>query len=254
MEKQIVATDKAPAAVGPYSQAVRAGDFVFTAGQLGIVPGTKEFAGPDIEAQTRQALENLKAVLEAAGLVPEARRQEHGVSGRHGRVWADERHLCRVFPREPAGALGGAGGGAAPGRPGRDRVGGAGLRLRRRGGVRLRLLTNTRKLTTETLRARRISGRNLVILWCSPCPWFEQDLEGGRRWRAMQRPGPFPRTWPGNCATRSEASSAASGGAGRPGGAGAAPRSPKAMRPRCAGTAPPQNRGCSQVNQRYDRG
>ena len=67
MEKQIVATDKAPAAVGPYSQAVRAGDFVFTAGQLGIVPGTKDFAGPDIEAQTRQALENLKAVLEAAG-------------------------------------------------------------------------------------------------------------------------------------------------------------------------------------------
>jgi len=67
MGKQIVATDKAPAAVGPYSQAVRAGDFVFTAGQLGIVPGAKEFAGPDIEAQTRQALENLKAVLEAAG-------------------------------------------------------------------------------------------------------------------------------------------------------------------------------------------
>ncbi len=67
MDKQIVATDQAPAAVGPYSQAVRAGDFVFTAGQLGIVPGTKEFAGPDVEAQTRQALENLKAVLEAAG-------------------------------------------------------------------------------------------------------------------------------------------------------------------------------------------
>ena len=67
MEKKIIATDKAPAAVGPYSQAVRAGDLIFTAGQLGIVPGTKDFAGPDIEAQTRQALENLKAVLEAAG-------------------------------------------------------------------------------------------------------------------------------------------------------------------------------------------
>jgi 2-iminobutanoate/2-iminopropanoate deaminase len=40
---------------------------IFTAGQLGIVPGTKEFAGPDIEAQTQQALENLQAVLEAAG-------------------------------------------------------------------------------------------------------------------------------------------------------------------------------------------
>lgn len=67
MEKQIVVTDKAPAAVGPYSQGVRVGDFIFTAGQLGIVPGTKEFAGPDIESQTRQALENLRAVLEAGG-------------------------------------------------------------------------------------------------------------------------------------------------------------------------------------------
>ena len=67
MEKQIVVTDKAPGAVGPYSQGMRAGMFVFTAGQLGILPGTKEFAGPDIESQTRQALENLKAVLEAGG-------------------------------------------------------------------------------------------------------------------------------------------------------------------------------------------
>jgi 2-iminobutanoate/2-iminopropanoate deaminase len=67
MEKEIIATDQAPAAVGPYSQAVRVGDLIYTAGQLGIVPGGKEFAGPDIEAQTRQALENLKAVLEAAG-------------------------------------------------------------------------------------------------------------------------------------------------------------------------------------------
>jgi 2-iminobutanoate/2-iminopropanoate deaminase len=67
MNRQIIATDAAPAAVGPYSQGVRLGDFVFTAGQLGIVPGTKHFAGPDIESQTRQALENLKAVLEAGG-------------------------------------------------------------------------------------------------------------------------------------------------------------------------------------------
>lgn len=65
MNRKIVATDRAPAAVGPYSQAVRTGDLIFTAGQLGIIPGTKEFAGSDIESQTRQALENLKAVLEA---------------------------------------------------------------------------------------------------------------------------------------------------------------------------------------------
>jgi 2-iminobutanoate/2-iminopropanoate deaminase len=67
MDKKIIATEKAPAAVGPYSQGVGAGDLVFTAGQLGIIPGTKDFAGPDIESQTRQALENLKAVLEAGG-------------------------------------------------------------------------------------------------------------------------------------------------------------------------------------------
>ncbi len=67
MSREVIATDKAPAAVGPYSQAVRVGNLIYTAGQLGIIPGTKSFAGPDIEAQTRQALENLKAVLEAAG-------------------------------------------------------------------------------------------------------------------------------------------------------------------------------------------
>lgn len=67
MNKQIIATDEAPSAVGPYSQGVRLGDLIFTAGQLGLVPGSKDFAGPDIEAQTRQALENLKAVLEAGG-------------------------------------------------------------------------------------------------------------------------------------------------------------------------------------------
>jgi 2-iminobutanoate/2-iminopropanoate deaminase len=67
MTREIVATDQAPAAVGPYSQAVRTASFVYTAGQLGIVPGTKEFAGPDIESQTRQALQNLKTVLKAGG-------------------------------------------------------------------------------------------------------------------------------------------------------------------------------------------
>jgi 2-iminobutanoate/2-iminopropanoate deaminase len=67
MDKEIIATDQAPAAVGPYSQAVRAGDFIYTAGQLGLVPGTKEFAGPDVESQTQQALHNLEAILKAGG-------------------------------------------------------------------------------------------------------------------------------------------------------------------------------------------
>jgi 2-iminobutanoate/2-iminopropanoate deaminase len=67
MEKQIIATPNAPAAVGPYSQAVKVGEWIFTAGQLGLVPGTREFAGPDVESQTRQALENIRAILKEAG-------------------------------------------------------------------------------------------------------------------------------------------------------------------------------------------
>jgi len=67
MERHVIVTGLAPAAVGPYSQAVRVGDLVYTAGQLGILHNTGQFAGPDIESQTRQALENLKAILEAAG-------------------------------------------------------------------------------------------------------------------------------------------------------------------------------------------
>jgi 2-iminobutanoate/2-iminopropanoate deaminase len=67
VNRQVVRTQKAPAAVGPYSQAVRIGNLIYTAGQLGIIPGSQEFAGNDIEAQTRQALENLQAVLEEAG-------------------------------------------------------------------------------------------------------------------------------------------------------------------------------------------
>jgi 2-iminobutanoate/2-iminopropanoate deaminase len=65
METRVVSTDKAPGAVGPYSQAVQVGDLLYTAGQVGLIPGTTGFAGPDIESQTRQALNNLKAILEA---------------------------------------------------------------------------------------------------------------------------------------------------------------------------------------------
>jgi 2-iminobutanoate/2-iminopropanoate deaminase len=65
--KTAINTAKAPAAVGPYSQAVKTGNLVFTAGQLGLDPATGEFAGDDVAAQTRQAMENLRAILEAAG-------------------------------------------------------------------------------------------------------------------------------------------------------------------------------------------
>ena len=66
-KKEIVVADKAPKAIGPYSAAVKAGNFIFTAGQLGIDPESGEFVPGGIEAETRQALLNLQAVLEAAG-------------------------------------------------------------------------------------------------------------------------------------------------------------------------------------------
>lgn len=67
MKSEVVATDKAPAAVGPYSQAMVVGEFVFASGQLAISPQTGRLIGGGIAEQTRQVLHNLGAVLEAAG-------------------------------------------------------------------------------------------------------------------------------------------------------------------------------------------
>ncbi len=67
MTNQVVATEKAPKAIGPYSQAIRAGDLVFASGQLGMSPASGQLAAPDVAAQTRQALTNLHEVLAAAG-------------------------------------------------------------------------------------------------------------------------------------------------------------------------------------------
>lgn len=64
---QKIHSDKAPAAIGPYSQAYRAGDFVFTSGQIGIVPETGRPAGEDVDAQAEQAIANLREVLASAG-------------------------------------------------------------------------------------------------------------------------------------------------------------------------------------------
>ena len=64
---QKIETQDAPAALGPYSQAVRAGNTIYVSGQVPLVPGTDRFAGDDIAAQTRQVLENIKAILEEAG-------------------------------------------------------------------------------------------------------------------------------------------------------------------------------------------
>jgi 2-iminobutanoate/2-iminopropanoate deaminase len=66
-EKQIIQTENAPKAIGPYSVGVRAGGLIFTAGQIGLDPHTNEIVPGGIEAETRQILSNLKNVLEAAG-------------------------------------------------------------------------------------------------------------------------------------------------------------------------------------------
>ncbi len=65
--KQAVLSDKAPAPIGPYSQAVRVGDWLFLSGSLGIDPATGEFVPGDAAAQARKALENMREVLAAAG-------------------------------------------------------------------------------------------------------------------------------------------------------------------------------------------
>lgn len=62
-----IQTQNAPAAIGPYSQAIQAGGTIYVSGQLPINPATGEFAGADIRAQARQSLENIKAILAAAG-------------------------------------------------------------------------------------------------------------------------------------------------------------------------------------------
>lgn len=67
MPRTTVATTQAPAAIGPYSQAVKTDQLVFVSGQLALDPQTGDLLQGDIQAQTRQALQNVKAVLEAAG-------------------------------------------------------------------------------------------------------------------------------------------------------------------------------------------
>lgn len=67
MKPNIIETDDAPAAIGPYAQAVAAPPFLFISGQLGLVPGTGDLAGPDLASQAKQAIANLLAVVRAGG-------------------------------------------------------------------------------------------------------------------------------------------------------------------------------------------
>ncbi len=67
MERYVINSDDAPKAIGPYSRAIRAGDFIFCSGQVGIDPATGRLVEGGIEPETRRALQNLSAVLQAAG-------------------------------------------------------------------------------------------------------------------------------------------------------------------------------------------
>ena len=67
MEKEVIQTDKAPKAIGPYSQGVKVGNFLFTAGQIPIHPKSGEIEEGDIRTQTERVMENLKGVLEGTG-------------------------------------------------------------------------------------------------------------------------------------------------------------------------------------------
>jgi len=67
MSKRIVMTDEAPQAIGPYSQAVVGGGFVFAAGQLALDPHTGQLVPGDVRIQTKRVMENIKAILESAG-------------------------------------------------------------------------------------------------------------------------------------------------------------------------------------------
>ena len=67
MDLRSVSTEKAPKAIGPYSQAIVSGDLIFTAGQIGLDPATGEIVGGEIKLQTARVLDNMAAVLEAAG-------------------------------------------------------------------------------------------------------------------------------------------------------------------------------------------
>ena len=67
MNKTAISTSKAPAAIGPYEQAIKAGSFIFTSGQIPINPAKNELVGGEIQDETRQVLKNISAVLQAGG-------------------------------------------------------------------------------------------------------------------------------------------------------------------------------------------
>ncbi len=120
---EAIETTQAPAPVGPYNQAVRAGNLLFCSGQIALDPASGSLVGEgDVARETRQVLANLVAVLDAAGGPAQPGGAHHGVSGGSGRFRHGQRPLRRGFW---GGGIAGKGlcpgGGLTQGRPRRDR-------------------------------------------------------------------------------------------------------------------------------------
>ncbi len=121
MAKKIIATNKAPGAIGPYSQGITANGFVFASGQLGLIPETGEFAEGGVTGQTRQSLTNVKHVLEGSSRLRSGKSCEgYCFSERHEGFRFDERCIFRIFHREFPGPFRGSGGGPSQRRISRD--------------------------------------------------------------------------------------------------------------------------------------
>ena len=88
--REVIATDGAPKAIGPYSQAIRAGGLLFTSGQVAIDPATQQVIAGDVAAQTDRVLKNLAAILQGLGQQPGEGRAVHGLPQEHGRLCRDE--------------------------------------------------------------------------------------------------------------------------------------------------------------------
>ena len=95
--KKVIQTDKAPKAIGPYSQAIQAGSLLFLSGQIALDPKTGEMAGGDVGQQTQQVLENIKGLLESQGLGMRGCDQGDHFSERYGELQPSERRVCRLL-------------------------------------------------------------------------------------------------------------------------------------------------------------
>ena len=126
MSREPVHTEKAPKAIGPYEQAIKANGMVYTSGQIPIDPKTGNFVAGGIKEQTRQVMENLQAVLEAAGSSLDRVVKATVFLKRDKRLRRHERNLRGVSWQRQAGKVDGRGGRFATRRAGGNRFGRAG--------------------------------------------------------------------------------------------------------------------------------